>query len=44
VLEYASKFMELTRFAPTFIADERPKMNHFETGLKPDIKERMLVQ
>jgi len=27
VLEYASKFMELLRFALAFIADERLKMN-----------------
>ena len=27
VLEYASKFMELSCFAPVFIADERLKMN-----------------
>jgi len=44
ILEYASKFMELSRFAPTFVADERLKMNRFEAGLNPTIKERMSVQ
>ena len=43
VLEYASKFMELSRFAPAFIADERLKKNWFEARLNPNIKERMLV-
>ena len=44
VLEYASKFMELSRFAPAFVADERLKMNRFEAGLNPTIKERMSVR
>ena len=44
VLEFASKFMELSRFTPTFVADERLKMNRFEAGLNPIIKERMSVQ
>jgi len=43
VLEYASKFMELSRFAPTFVADERLKINRFEFGLNP-IKKRMSVR
>ena len=44
VLEYASKFMELSRFAPAFVADERLKMNWFEVGLNPTIKERMSIR
>jgi len=44
VLEYASKFMELSRCALAFVADERLKMNRFEAGLNPGIKERMSVQ
>jgi len=44
VLEYASKFMELARFVPAFIADERLKMNWFKAGLNPTIKERMSVR
>ena len=35
--------MELLRFAPAFVADERLKMNRFEAGLNPTIKERMSV-
>jgi len=44
VLKYTSKFMELSRFAPTFVADERLKMNRFEAGLNLTIKERMSVR
>ena len=41
ILEYASKFMELSRFVSAFIANERLKMNRFEAGLNPTIKKRM---
>ena len=44
VLEYDSKFMELSRFAPAFVANERLKMNRFEAGLNPIIKEKMSVR
>jgi len=44
MLEYASKFMELSRFAPAFVADEKLKMNCFEDRLNPGIKERMSVR
>jgi len=44
ILEYASKFMELSRFAPASVADEKLKMNRFEAGLNPTIKERMSVR
>ena len=40
VLEYASKFMELSRFVPAF---ERLKMNRFEAELNPTFKERISV-
>ena len=43
VLEYASKFIELLRFAPAFVANERLKMNQFEAGLNPSIKESMSI-
>ena len=42
-LEYASKFIELSLFAPTFVADERLKMNQFKAELNPTIKKRMSV-
>jgi len=38
VLQYALKFMELSYFASTFVADEKIKMNWFEVGLNPNIK------
>jgi len=44
VFEYASKFMELSRFAPTIVTDERLKRNRFEAGLKPTIKQRISVR
>jgi len=44
VLEDASKFMELSRFSPTFVADERLKMNRLEARLNPTIKERMSIR
>ena len=44
VLDYASKFMELSRYAPAFITNRKLKMNCFEAGLHPNIKERMSVR
>ena len=41
--EYASKFVELFRFTPAFVADERLKMNWFKAILNPTIKKRMSV-
>jgi len=43
VLEYASKFMVLPRFAPTFVANKRLKMNRFNAELNSTIKERLSV-
>ena len=31
ILEHASKCMELSRFTPTYVADEKLKMNHFKS-------------
>jgi len=44
VLEYASKFSDLSYFAPAYIDDEKLKMNWFEAGLNLLIKEKMSVQ
>ena len=33
VLQYASKFMELSRFAPIYVVNENLKMNWFESVL-----------
>jgi len=43
VLEYSSKFIELYHFAPTYVADEKLKMNRFETGINRGLKEKMFV-
>jgi len=36
--------MELSRFAPAYVAEENLSMNRFEAGLNPDLKGRMLVR
>ena len=40
ILKCASKFMELSHFAPT---NEKLKMNRFEAGLNPRFKGKMSV-
>ena len=44
VLEYASKFMELSQYAPTFVVNGKLKMNCFKAGLHPNIKKRMSIR
>jgi len=44
ILEYASKFVELSRFTPTYVADEKLKMHLFKVELNPELKEKMLVR
>ena len=44
VLKDVLKFMELSRFTPEFVANERMKMNRFEARLNLTIKERMSVR
>jgi len=44
MLEYASKFLEVSWFAPTDVENEKLKMNCFKEGFIPNLKERMLVQ
>lgn len=41
VLEYASKFMELARFAPHLVDTEERKMEKFERGLTWDLQDRL---
>ena len=43
VLEYASKFMELSDFAPAFVVDERLNMKRFEAEVNLGIKDRMSI-
>jgi len=38
VIEYMSKFNELSRFAPHEVANEEMKMERFERGLKAKLK------
>ena len=38
VMEYATKFNELSRFTPHQVNTEERKMDHFEQGLRGDIK------
>ena len=37
-MEYAAKFNELSGFAPHQVNTEERKMDHFEQGLRGDIK------
>jgi len=41
VIEYMSKFNELSRFAPHQVANEEMKMERFERGLKSKLKTNM---
>jgi len=43
MLEYASKFMELSRFAPAYVANEKLKINRFKVGHNLGLKEKMFV-
>ena len=40
MLEYV---IELSHFVPTFVVNQKLKMNYFEAGLNPNLKERMLM-
>ena len=39
VMEYATKFNELSRFAPNQVATEEMRMNHFDKEAKGDVKQ-----
>ncbi|XP_074314487.1 uncharacterized protein LOC141649704 [Silene latifolia] len=41
VMEYAAKFMELSRFAPHMVATEELRMNCFERGLNWSLRDRL---
>jgi len=43
VIEYKSKFNELSRFAPHQVANEEMKMERFERGLKFNLKTNMVA-
>ena len=38
VMEYAAQFNELSRFSPHQVSTEERRMDHFEQGLRGDIK------
>ncbi|XP_021866012.1 uncharacterized protein [Spinacia oleracea] len=44
VMEYANKFMELSRFAPELVSTEQSRMNHFERGLHLKYQDRLATQ
>ncbi|XP_056691642.1 uncharacterized protein [Spinacia oleracea] len=44
VLEYANKFMELSRFAPDLVSTEQSRMNRFERGLHLKYQDRLSTQ
>ena len=37
-MDYAAKFNELSRFAPHKVSNKKRKMDHFEQGLRGNIK------
>jgi len=39
VLAYTSKFIELSHFSPAYVTDEKLRLNQFEAGLNPGLKE-----
>ena len=41
VLQYVAKFIELSRFAPDFIANEKLKMRRFKEGLTFHIRNQL---
>jgi len=43
-MEYATKFNELSHFAPDQITTEERKMDHFEQGLRGDIRSMIAGQ
>jgi hypothetical protein len=42
VEQYSSRFIELVRFAANLIPDKESKVECFENGLNPRIKERVI--
>jgi len=43
-MEYAAQFNELSRFAPHQVSTEERRMDHFEQGLRGDIKSVIAAQ
>ncbi|MQM06652.1 hypothetical protein Taro_039479 [Colocasia esculenta] len=43
VLEYEARFVEMSKYAPHIVADERRKIKKFIMGLKPSLRMRLVV-
>ncbi|MQL91674.1 hypothetical protein Taro_024293 [Colocasia esculenta] len=43
VLEYEARFVELSKYAPHIVADERRKVKKFIMGLKPSLRTRLVA-
>ncbi|MQL75491.1 hypothetical protein Taro_007865 [Colocasia esculenta] len=43
VLEYQARFVELSKYAPHIVADERRKVKKFIMGLKPSLRTRLVA-
>ena len=43
-MDYAAKFNELSRFTPHQVSNEERKMDHFEQGLRGNIKSMIAGQ
>ena len=44
VMQYANKFIELSRFVPKFISSERLKISNFEEGLALYVRNQLAGQ
>ena len=43
VLEYQARFVELSRYAPHIVIDERRKVKKFVMGLRPPLRTRLVA-
>ena len=43
VLEYEARFVELPKYAPHIVADEKRKVKKFVKGLRPSIRTRLVA-
>ncbi|MQM06250.1 hypothetical protein Taro_039071 [Colocasia esculenta] len=43
VLEYETRFVELSKYAPHIVADERRKAKKFVMGLRPSLRTRLVA-
>ena len=43
VLEYEARFVELSRYAPHIVIDEKRKVKEFMMGLRPSLRTRLVA-